>query len=213
VIPKLVIVGLVVVWAIVLLPDVMQRFSRGRRTDPMRSFNSQLTSLGRRNDAPAANNVIDLRARTSPALADRSSDRSPARPARAARSADRSASTRSAPVRSAAPRSHTPSHPRTISPAVRKRRQDVLVSLGSVAVLTLLATVAFGGPFLYVHLLSDVLLAGYLVLLARAGATQSAPAAARSSRRDALAPFGPLDAFGTHSVGSPQPAEARRIAN
>jgi len=50
---------------------------------------------------------------------------------------------------------------------VRKRRQDVLITLGAAALLTLLATVAFGGVFLYLHLAADVLMLAYLVALQR----------------------------------------------
>ena len=253
-ISKLVIVGLILVWAIVLLPDVMSRLNRGRRGDPIRSFSSQLNSLGRSQGAGGSgarvpnsavptrglsdsglsgsglsdsglsgsglsgsgianrrantrtNNVIDLRTRSRGTRApqDASVDRPRAAPA--------------------APRAHAVVRP--VPPAVRKRRQDVLVTLGSFAVLTLLATVAFGSAFLYVHLLADVLLAAYLVLLARAGATQSVAAPATRRPRDpGLAPIGPLSALPagapappgaavrTATVGSPRPIEPRRIAN
>jgi hypothetical protein len=49
--------------------------------------------------------------------------------------------------------------------AARKRRRDVLFTLGGVAGFTLLLALAFGGPLLILHLLVDVALAGYLYLL------------------------------------------------
>jgi hypothetical protein len=49
--------------------------------------------------------------------------------------------------------------------AARKRRRDVLFTLGGVAGFTLLLALAFGGPMLILHLLVDVALAGYLYLL------------------------------------------------
>ena len=58
------------------------------------------------------------------------------------------------------------------SRAVRKRRQDVLIALGAAALLTLLATVAFGGVFLYLHLVADILMAAYLIALQRVVTTQ-----------------------------------------
>jgi hypothetical protein len=57
---------------------------------------------------------------------------------------------------------------------VRKRRQDVLIALGAAALLTLLATVAFGGVFLYLHLVADILMAAYLIALQRVVTTQAA---------------------------------------
>nr|HNN38951.1 hypothetical protein [Microthrixaceae bacterium] len=55
----LVLLGLAVVWAIVLLPEVLKRVSKARSGDSIQSFNSQLSSLQRR---PAGgSNVVDLR--------------------------------------------------------------------------------------------------------------------------------------------------------
>lgn len=54
---------------------------------------------------------------------------------------------------------------RVTPPSVRKRRQEVLTVLGAAAVLTLLGTVAFGGIFLGLHLIADLLLVAYLVAL------------------------------------------------
>jgi len=95
---------------------------------------------------------------------------------------------------------------------VRKRRQDVLVTLGSAAVLTLLATVAFGGPFLYLQLLVDVLLIAYLLLLAQVSGVQPVVSAPQARRED-LAPLSPLDSLRTGSVGAATPVEQRRLAN
>lgn len=212
-ISKLVIIGLILIWTVVLLPDVIQRINRGRRGDTIRSFNSQLTSLGRNQASREEADVIDLRARSGAALdaptataavgSPSVDNRTPLRPVEAP---DAVRTPAPAPV----PR--VPDPPRPVSPAVRKRRQDVLMSLGSAAVLTLLATVAFGGIFLYLHLLTDVLLAAYLVLLARAGAT-TAPAPRHTHREPDLAPVNQLDRLGTGTVGSPRPLATRRVAN
>jgi hypothetical protein len=68
-------------------------------------------------------------------------------------------------------------------------------------VLTLLCTVAFGGPFLVAHLLADALLVTYLVLLVQANQAQQALVPQRRSA--------PLR---SPALGRTEPA-ARRIAN
>jgi hypothetical protein len=176
----LVLLGLAVVWAIVLLPEGLKRLSSVRNGDSIRSFNHQLTSIGRRGGptphARPASNVVDLHPRT-------------VRPA-----------------------------PRPVPAHVRKRRQEVLTVLGAAAVLTLLAAVAFRGPFLVLHLLADALLVAYVVMLNQV--TQQAPAPRRHAHADAgpvhaLRPVrtGPAqDAYGP-SIGRVSPVSARRIAN
>jgi hypothetical protein len=49
--------------------------------------------------------------------------------------------------------------------AARKRRRDVLFTLGGLAGFTFLLALAFGGPLLMLHLLVDAALAGYVYLL------------------------------------------------
>jgi hypothetical protein len=49
--------------------------------------------------------------------------------------------------------------------AARKRRRDVLFTLGGVAGFTFLLALAFGGPMLLLHLVVDMALAGYVYLL------------------------------------------------
>jgi hypothetical protein len=211
---KLIIVGLIIVWAIVLLPDVLQRVSRTRRSDSIGSFSSQLSSLGRANgNRRSHDNVIDLRTRSAlQQPAPRSLVSAPASGGggRPAPPADRFPS-------DLAPRPDGES-PRGVSPAVRKRRQEVLMTLGSLSVLTLLATVAIGGAFLVLHLLVDVLLITYLVLLAQVMAV--VPPAVARPRTQSLAPLSPLDNLRspvidlrTGSVGQAVPVAARRIAN
>lgn len=148
----LIFLGLAVVWAVVLLPEVVRKIAGSRHSDTIRSFNQQLSVLDRsgsrragadRSEYLGRSNVIDL-------------------------------SSRSAPARRGAPA--------PVSPWVRKRRQDVLVALGSAAVLTLVCAVAFGGPFLVLHLLVDVALVAYLVALAQVRqAPARAPHVARSA--------------------------------
>jgi hypothetical protein len=168
----LVFLGLAVVWAIVLLPELMRKVAGSRHSDTIRSFNQQLSVLDRSGGRSAGrSNVIDLRSRANTP-----------RPTAAAR---------------------------PVPPSVRKRRQEVLTVLGSAAVLTLLCTVAFGGPFLLLHIVADLLLVTYLVLLVQA--TNQAPATR-------VAPGGRRQwddgsqQLRTATVGRATPAP-RRIAN
>ena len=169
----LVLLGLAVVWAIVLLPEAVKKFSGVRGGDSIRSFNHQLSSLQRPGSRSSSlgdgSNVIDMRTRSVSA---------PAAPAR------------------------------TVSPAVRKRRQEVLTVLGAAAILTLLCTVAFGGPFLLLHLLADALLVAYVVLLAQA---TNAPAPQRRTVGGFAPQANSVQEFG--AVGRVTPVNARRIAN
>jgi hypothetical protein len=64
--------------------------------------------------------------------------------------------------------SFTPESPAAVQRRLaRQRRRVVLVSLLGVAVFTLLLAVAFGGAAIVVHLLVDVALVTYVVLLVR----------------------------------------------
>ncbi len=175
----LIFLGLAVVWAIVLLPEVLRKISGSRHSDTIRSFNHQLSVLNRSEQRGAGrSNVIDLGARA------------------AARG--------TIDLRDGA------SAPRPVPMAVRKRRQEVLTVLGSATLLSLVCTVAFGGPFLLLLVLSGGLLVTYVVLLAQV--TQNAPA--RSRTAPLLAPPSPLhDGLRTATVGRATPSSARRIAN
>ncbi|CAN5523397.1 hypothetical protein BH20ACT2_BH20ACT2_21360 [soil metagenome] len=50
---------------------------------------------------------------------------------------------------------------------VRKRRRDILFTLGAVAGTTLLLAVMAGGAMIWLHLLADALFGGYVYLLAQ----------------------------------------------
>ena len=172
----LVFLGLAVVWAIVLLPEVVRKVAGSRHSDTIRSFNQQLSVLDRSGGGSPAgrSNVIDLRSRSD--------------------------------------RDERPSPAPQVPMSVRKRRQEVLTVLGSAAVLTLVCTVAFGGVFLLLHVVADVLLVTYVVLLNQAN--QAAAHAAGPARSPLAAPSwdrGP-DGLRTATVGRATPAP-RRIAN
>lgn len=172
----LIFLGLAVVWAIVLLPELFRKVSGSRHSDTIRSFNHQLSVLHRSGDRPSGSNVIDLRSGRS--------------------SMDR--------------RQGAPVGPRPVPMSVRKRRQEVMTALGSATLLSLVCTVAFGGPFLLLLLISGGLFVTYLVLLAQV--SQAAPARGRTA--PSLAPPSPLhDGLRTATVGRATPSAPRRIAN
>lgn len=194
----LIFLGLAVVWAVVLLPEVIRKMSGARSSDSIRSFNKQLSSLHRSDNRRGSelpgtvralqgsrSNVIDLRNRTE------------------------------LRGRTGAPgqRQTAPAAPRPVSLAVRKRRQEVLAVLGAAVVLSLVLTVAFGGGLFLVPLLfSGVALVAYVAALAQLNqAPRNAPAMgvhnSLSHRSPALA-----DGLRTATVGRATPAP-RRIAN
>jgi len=67
------------------------------------------------------------------------------------------------PARGTAP--DTSHKQRSAAAFARQRRRDVLHTLMGLAGITLVATVALGGPMLYVQLLADAALIGYVYLL------------------------------------------------
>lgn len=129
-------------------------------------------------------------------------------------------------------RSAAPAPARTaVHPAMRKRRQEILVGLAAAAVLTLVCTVAFGGAFIWLHLIADVLLVSYVYLLVQSTNAAAARPARVSSRRPVSAArpspsslssalmsspvvrsTSPLDEPGL-AIGRVTPISARRVAN
>lgn len=176
----LIFLGLAVVWAIVLLPEGIKKLSKVRRSDSIRSFNHQLSVLDRSGSARRP--------------AGRPMGRSNVIDLR-----DRRA------TRDVAPRQAAPAV--RVSPATKRRRQEVTAVLAAVAVLTLLCVVAFGAAFLVFHLLADALLVGYLFLVAQANKSAARPASAVTApyryqsssvtRLDSNG-FRPLSAVGSH---------------
>ncbi|CAB5069335.1 MAG: hypothetical protein F2942_10585 [Actinobacteria bacterium] len=197
----LIFLGLAVVWAIVLLPEVLRKLSVGRRTDSIRSFNHQLSVLNRSGNRRGA----DLPGMPRPVSLNSSSPR--------ASSNARNSSNNVIDLRdrSNAPAAGAQTSPAKISPSVRRRRQDVLVVLGAIAVLTLLCTVAFGSVFLVPFMLSAALLVGYVFLLNQAN--QSAGMVQQRAQRSGLVPASSLpSSLQTSTVGRATPAP-RRVAN
>ena len=189
----LIFLGLAVVWAIVLLPEVLRKLSVGRRTDSIRSFNHQLSVLHRSGNRRGA----DLPGMPRPVSLNSSSARNSSSNVIDLRDRSNAAAAQTSQAK--------------ISPSVRRRRQDVLVVLGAIAVLTLICTVAFGSVFLVPFMLSAALLVGYVFLLNQAN--QSAGMVQQRAQRSGLVPASSLpSSLQTSTVGRATPAP-RRVAN
>ena len=186
----LVILGLAVVWAIVLLPEAIKKVRASSRTyDSVASFSRSLSHLERSNPrvrrgTAARSNVVDLGQHR------RDSARPAARPSRPAGA------------------------PAMVSPAVRRRRQEVLTALVAATLLTLVCTIAFGSFFLVPHLVADVLLVAYVLCLHQVTNQGSIPASAthHASRRPAVRTPRPDELHGA-TVARVSPARVRGIAN
>lgn len=134
----IVLLGLAVIWAIVLIPEGVKRFGAIRRGDSIRSFNEQLS-------------VLDKTGRRVPRESLQSQAPSNVVPLRAPRPS-------AATMQRAANRGP--------SLAVRRRRQSIITSLATAAIVSLIPAVAFGGAFFVgLHLVIDLALAAYLVAL------------------------------------------------
>lgn len=134
-----VLILLAIVWAIVLVPPLVRNRADLRPGSSVSSFRQDLAVIGR--TTPTSS----LRPPSLPSLGP-----SPARTGAGA-----------LPARAAAPLAGTP----TGRSAARKRRRDVLFTLGGAAGFTLLLALAFGGPMLLLHLVVDVALGAYVYLL------------------------------------------------
>jgi hypothetical protein len=167
-----VLLGLAVLWIAVLAPDFLRRRSTRRSGDSISNFRHHLSVLERSNPLgqgsrtslrrrplptsvtraarPVPSNVVPIVPRvTRPRTGAVASTAAPL-PAQRSRTAPQ--------IANAAPR-------RATRGSAHQRRQDVIVTLSAAALLSLLATVAFGGAVLYLHLLIDLLFVGYLGLL------------------------------------------------
>ncbi len=162
-----VLVVLAVLWAAFFLwPLVSGRSSSGRRSDSIGDFSYRLGVIGktgghnrRRRSTPPAIPVA-----MPPAIP-------PARPLHAAVPGANGQGPRGAVPRAAAPVLGLPHPGMTRS---QRRRRDVLLILGVGVLSTLLLAIVAGNPlFWLVQGLTDVLLAGYLLLLVRMKRTDS----------------------------------------
>lgn len=130
-----VLILLAIVWAIVLVPPLVRNRASLRPGSSVSSFRQDLAVIGR--TTPTGSSRPPARPGPAPAL--------PAAPG----------------ARRVAPLAGTPGG----RAAARKRRRDVLFTLGGLAGFTFLLALAFGGPMLLLHLLVDAALAGYIFLL------------------------------------------------
>lgn len=204
----LVLLGLAVVWAIVLLPEAMKRISKARSGDSIRSFNHQLSSLQRGNPhastAPvrvAPGRVAQGRVAQGRVAQGRGNQRDGGRSSNVI-------DMRSGLARGSVAVGSRSASPAEVHPAVRRRRQEVLTVLGSASVLTLLCSVAFGGPFLVLFLVSAALLVAYAVALFQ---VMSSPQTARNLH-GSVDPLRPAHLDDLHGVRI-SAVSPRRVAN
>ena len=136
----LVLVILAAIWAAVLLPPYLQNRRETRPGDSIASFRSQLSVLERTTPGGRSSNLsrLDVGRYDVPAYAPPAARRRPAVPASSA-----------AMRRSEA----------------RRRRRDVFLTLLGAVCVTFLLAVALGGTVWMLHLLVDVVFAGYVLLL------------------------------------------------
>lgn len=204
----LVLLGLAVVWAIVLLPEAMKRISKARSGDSIRSFNHHLSSLQRGNPhtstAPvrvAPGRVAQGRVAQGRVAQGRGNQRDGGRSSNVI-------DMRSGLARGSVAVGSRSASPAEVHPAVRRRRQEVLTVLGSASVLTLLCSVAFGGPFLVLFLVSAALLVAYAVALFQ---VMSSPQTARNLH-GSVDPLRPAHLDDLHGVRI-SAVSPRRVAN
>ena len=170
----LALVGLAVLWAIVLVPDLIRRSAASRRSDTIGNFSRTLSVL----DANPAtrSNVLPFAARRpqghpTPARA----LGQPVQPLLAPTSAQQSMSQ---PVRRVDPnRSHQPAG----KSRAQQRRHEVLIVLAAAAALTFLGTISFGGPMLVLNAVCDVLLVAYLLAMMAVARKETNPQIARQT--------------------------------
>lgn len=146
-----VLLGLAALWVAVLLPDFLRRRGTRRSADSISAFNRNLNVLGNASPVGTIRPAVDAIRRTVDAKG-AVSNVLPFVP-------------RSDPRATGAIESPGPVQPSSVrrSPAAQ-RRQDIIVGLAALSLLTLLAMLTFGGSLLYVHLLVDVALVAYLAL-------------------------------------------------
>jgi hypothetical protein len=137
-----------VMWAVVLLPPLLRSRSDGRPSTSIVGFQRQLSSLQRTRPASAAHAPYAL---NRPMPGARGPIGAMARPA----------------TRSVMAPAYRPAYrPMSRREMAKRRRQHVFVLLGAAAVVTLLGYLATGNSTLFaLHMVADLVLAGYVYLL------------------------------------------------
>lgn len=173
-----VILGLAVLWAIVLAPDILRRVNTRRSADSITTFSRHLSMLertnpGRYGDRGAARTGFGAPAPRRTAAPGRTYG--PQHMGTVVEFSPRQAR-QQAPVRPARPAAPRSAARPTARPTAAQRRQEIIVGLGAAALISLLAMIAFGGVMLFVHLAIDVLLIAYLALALQVSRTERSAA-------------------------------------
>ena len=171
----LALVGLAVLWAIVLVPDLIRRSAASRRSDTIGNFSRTLSVLDANPAQRSSSNVLPFASRSQSRSAQLGGAQSrpalsqPVQPLQARTSAQQSISD---PVRRAAPQRS----PQPVSKSrSQQRRQEILVVLAAAAALTFLGTISFGGPMLVLNAMCDVLLVSYLLAMMAVARKEARP--------------------------------------
>lgn len=147
----LVLIILAAIWAAVLLPPYLQSRSESRPADSISAFRNQLSVLERRSGVASTGSRPPSAVGRRPVRADGATVTPFGRAPMAAH-------------RGAARPAYDPA--RLARAEAKKRRRDILFTLAAASAITLVLG-ALAAPVLVVHLLVDVLLAGYVALLVR----------------------------------------------
>ncbi len=140
-----ILIALILLWGIVLVPPwIKKRSHRSTSADAIAVFSQQLSRLDRGSVDPDRAAVLPLRPAATGSLANGPTP------------AERQASLHARPGTSPLPRS---------ADDARRRRRTVLLGLGAAAFVTLLGAIGVGGGFIVLHLLVDIALLGYVLLL------------------------------------------------
>jgi Flp pilus assembly protein TadB len=150
---------LAVVWALYLASWLRSRAQGRRSNNSIASFNKHLSVLERAR--PAGVESTSVRSLGAPRALDTATPTSSMMPT----IGGRNPATNLAALNRSNPSARLSAQQMTLADA-RRRRRDVLAGLGGFAVFTLAIFLLVGGPTIYLQLLADVLLVGYVGLLA-----------------------------------------------
>ena len=157
-------VGLAILWGIVLIPSVVQRVQHTRSLDTIGAFQRNMSSLASRRRGRMHHHDAADQFGSSYGMP---SSHAPVSQAAARAMAPRSAQAQF--VRQQQTFGLGVERPFAGTPMGRQqvlqRRQNVVMVLVAAALLSLVGAFAFSGFMVYVHLLVDVLLVGYLSML------------------------------------------------
>ncbi len=140
-----ILIALALLWGIVLVPPwIKKRSHRSTSADAIAVFSQQLSRLERGSVDPSRAPVLPLRPAATGSLANGPTQ------------AERQAALHGRPGGMPVPKS---------ADDARRRRRSVLLGLAAAAFVTLLGAIGIGGAFIALHLLVDIALLGYVMLL------------------------------------------------